>query len=212
MDTTYQEKGIIPHSRLLQEVVSEKMKQIQVWMEQIKNEELTMEAYGYEDYSEGYWNSEWCWEYTDNHHIGEKIMLALNFAKDCVNDCRYEEALAIYDMILDMEIFVENDCDNMSIGLVELLEEDLIQAGIREICLYTLYSDYQVRKPEECAEDMYTYFQYPLFENIHLEDIFRVGRENLQGIDEFMEKWIQLLAMKEDAHQCKREWTAQTTI
>ena len=59
--------------RMSQELVDEKMAQLKIWMNQIDEGELTLDAEEYEDYSEGYWDSEWVTEYSDNQGIGDKI-------------------------------------------------------------------------------------------------------------------------------------------
>ncbi len=184
-------------SRLPQDLVDKKMQQINEWMEKIENGELCLEADGYEDYSDGYWGVEnWVWEYYDKDDIAGKILIALEFATDCICDFRYEEALTIYDLILDMEVEVENEWENFQMSLEEMVKEELLHVDLKQIAIMTLYADYQVREKEERAEDMYAYFAYPIFKEIHIEDIFRVGRQELTETDDFWQDWIALLKKK----------------
>ena len=67
--------------RMSQEFVDEKMRQLKIWMNQIDEGELTLDAEEYEDYSEGYWDSEWVTEYSDNQGIGDKIQYAIQFCE-----------------------------------------------------------------------------------------------------------------------------------
>lgn len=166
-------------SRMSQELVAEKMLQIQTWMEQIEAGEIYLEVEGYEDYSSGYWDSEWEWNYYDNCDIGGKIKMAANFAEDCMNDYRYEEALTIFDQILNLDIQVQDEdgCEDMQMDLETMQDNDLINVNITHLALQTLYAEYQMQNPEERAGAPYTYFQYPIFRDIHIEEMFRVGRE-----------------------------------
>ena len=75
--------------RMSQELVDEKLKQIKNWMRQIEEEELYLDTESYEDYSSGYWDADWITEYYDNQGIGDKLMSAIRFAKDCVDDKKY---------------------------------------------------------------------------------------------------------------------------
>ena len=182
--------------RMSDDLVAEKMSEILKDLDAIDNEELYFEAEGYEDYSQGYWGDNWVWEYSDPLGVGTVIMLFLNFAKDCVNDRKYEQALDIYDRVLELEMCVVNDYDGMYIGIEKLVAEELLQIDLKELALLTLYSDYQVRDKKERAADIYRYFSYPVFANIHVEDMRQVGREALEEENDFWEDWITLLSEK----------------
>ena len=82
--------------RMSDDLVTEKMAQIQKWMDQIDEGGLYLETEGYEDYSGGYWDSDWITEYYDNQEIGDKIQYMIRFAEDCIDDRRYQEANGIY--------------------------------------------------------------------------------------------------------------------
>lgn len=181
--------------RMSQEFVDEKMKQIQGWMNQIDEGELYLNTDGYEDYSNGYWDSEWITDYYDNQGIGDKITSAVRFAKDCIDDRRYREANFIYEWLWEMLISTAED-DGEAADLELLIEEEIVGEDIKQLALLTLYADYQVREPEERAGDIYLYFSHHPFQNIHIEDMFQVGRENLEGTDQFMKDWAELLKTK----------------
>ena len=80
------------------------MGQIREWMRQIDEEETYLNSSGYEDYSGGYWDREWITEYYDNQGIGDKIISMLCFAKDCIDDRKYQEADEIYRWLWEMEV------------------------------------------------------------------------------------------------------------
>ena len=52
-----------------QELVEEKMRQIQKWQEKIDEGEIYLNTEEYEDYSSGYWDADWITEYYDNQGL-----------------------------------------------------------------------------------------------------------------------------------------------
>ena len=71
----FQFKRLIPDEK-----VKEKLSDIKRIFTKIENGELCLLAEGYEDYSNGYWSSDWVWEYEDNEGIGRVIEEAVLFA------------------------------------------------------------------------------------------------------------------------------------
>ena len=59
--------------RMSDALVAEKMVQIQKWKNQIDEGELYLDTEEYEDYSRGYWESDWITEYYDNQGIGDNL-------------------------------------------------------------------------------------------------------------------------------------------
>lgn len=183
--------------RMSQELVDEKLEQIKEWMQLIEEGELYLDTEEYEDYSSGYWDPDWVVEYYDNHGIGDKIMYAIRFAKDCVDDCRYEEASFIYEWLWEMSVFTGSEFEE-SADLETLEENRIIRTDMQQLALLTLYADYQVQKPENRAEDLLSYFEIYSFRELHIEDMFHVGREQLTGTDQFWKDWLALLKTKQD--------------
>ena len=68
------------------EFVSEKMAQIKIWIQQIDEGELYLNADEYEDYSSGYWDSDLITEYYDEQGIGDKLIRCSGLQKTCVDD------------------------------------------------------------------------------------------------------------------------------
>ncbi|MDD3362757.1 MAG: hypothetical protein PHW34_13900 [Hespellia sp.] len=189
------DKEDIMISRMSQELVDEKMSQLEQWMYQIDEGELYLDADEYEDYSNGYWDSELITDYYDNQGIGNKLASIIQFAKECVNDRKYQEANILYDWLWEMAVMTDVEFVEPA-DLEKLIEEKIIREDIKQLALLTLYSNYQVKKPEERAEDAYLYFSCYAFKNLHIEDMFHVGRENLTGIEQFWRDWIRLLQTK----------------
>ncbi len=181
--------------RMSQELVDEKMTRFEHLKEQIDKGELYLDTEEYEDYSSGYWDADWITEYYDNHGLGNEIMFAIGFAKDCVDDRRYQEANTIYEWLWCMEVYTDNEYSD-PVALETLEEYDIIQTDIKQLALLTLYADYQALEPENRAEDIYLYFVYDTFRNLHIEEMFHAGRENLKNTEQFWSDWIALLKTK----------------
>lgn len=181
--------------RMPQEIVDEKMRQIEEWMRQIDEGELYLNADEYEDYSGGYWDSDFITEYYDNQGIGDKINTMLRFAKDCVNDRKYQEASLIYEWLWEMEVTADEEYIDPA-DLELLVEKGIVNADMKQLALLTLYVDYQVREPDERAENIYLYFAHYAFQSLHIEDMLHAGRENLTETERFWNDWIALLKTK----------------
>lgn len=117
------EKAQIVQARMSDELVNEKMTQIQKWKELIDEGELYLDAEGYEDYSRGYWDSEWITEYYDNQGIGDKIQYMIRFAEDCIDDRRYQMANEIYEWFWEMEVSTASEYEEEDSVDLEILED-----------------------------------------------------------------------------------------
>lgn len=177
------------------EKVDKKLIEISNTFERIENCELCLSAQGYEDYTYGYWESDWIWEYEDNEGIGRIIEGAVMFAHDCMNDFRYEEAVSVFNLIMNTTVFAAADDsgDLIELSLEEIVEEGLVHINLTTVALDVLYSEYQVQPSKERAGSLYDYFIYSYFDEIHIEDIFSIGREELEDTDAFLQSWIDYL-------------------
>ena len=184
--------------RMSQELVDEKMAQLKIWMQQIDDGELYLDTEEYEDYSENYWNRDWVVEYYDNQGVGDKLLYAIQLAKDCVDDCRYQEAQFIYKWLWEMEVNAQNEYidETDPANLETLVKNKIVKTDIKQLALLTLYTEYQVLDVTSRAQNIYLYFSYYAFKELHIEDMFYVGRENVKEIEQFWEDWITLLKTK----------------
>ncbi|KJR44918.1 hypothetical protein UF75_4711 [Desulfosporosinus sp. I2] len=112
-----------------------------------------------------------------------------------MNDCRYEEAVTIFKLIMDTQIFVEDEDggDSFELSLEEMVDEKLVGVNLKVLALDVLYSNYQLQTAAQRASVLYSYFIYPYFKEIHIEDIFSIGREELRDTDMFLQLWIDFL-------------------
>lgn len=187
-------KGIC-ESLMNDKEVKNKVSEIYDIFNKISDRDVYISASGYEDYSNGYWQSDWIWEYEDSEGIGRIIEDAVLFAHDCMNDLRYKEALSIYKLVMntDYPVEYEDGGDCFELSFKEMEEEGLISVNIYRLALEVLYTEYQLQTPDRRAERLYSYFNKSCFKNISIEDIFSLGREELQDMDMFLQLWIDLL-------------------
>lgn len=94
-----------------------------------------------------------------------------------------------------MSVCGEEEYDD-PVDLEMLIEKEIVHTDIKQLALLTLYADYQVQEADNRAQDIYLYFSMYLFQKIHIEEMFRVGRENLTGTEQFWKDWIALLKTK----------------
>lgn len=191
------EKGKIQLTeRMSQEYMDEKMELLRKWMNQIDEGELYLDVDEYEDYSDSYWDRDWITDYYDNQGIGDKIEFMVRFAQELVNDRKYQKANYIYEWLWEMSVSTdpEYECDPVDLEL--LSENKIIHTDLEQLALLALYADYQVQEPGNRAEDLYLYFSIYTFRKLHIQDMFCIGREELDGTEQFWEDWIALLQTK----------------
>ncbi len=157
---------------------------------------LALRANGYEEYSSGYWDSDWVYEYEDPEEIGQIFEQADKLIQHCVNDGLYEEAVKLFDLVVETEVYADDGGDGIFLGLKDLVQEHLASVDCERLIVHGLYAVYQNTEPNKRAQEMYDYLSSIFFSGTRLEDILRVGREELQGQEMFWKSWIRLLTDK----------------
>lgn len=189
--------------RMSKEFVEEKMKLLKAWMKQIDENELYLDVEEYEEYSDSYWDRDWVTEYYDNQEIGSKIEYMIRFAQDCVYDRKYQEANEIYEWLWEMAVSTDPDYECEPVDLEGMAENKIISENMEELALLTLYTVYQLHKPEKRAETIYLYFSIYTFQKLHIQDMFWAGREKLDKEEQFWKDWIMLLQTKSGEAQSR---------
>ena len=157
---------------------------------------LTLQANGYEDYSTGYWDPDWVYEYEDPEEIGQIFEQADQLIQRCVNDGFYEEAVKLFDLAVGTEVYADDGGDGVFLGLRDLVQEHLASVDCERLILCGLYAVYQNTAPDKRAQELYRYLNRTFFSGTRVEAILSVGREELEGQDMFWESWIRLLTDK----------------
>lgn len=171
--------------------------------DKVEEAALFLYADGYEDYSQGYWSDNWVWEYEDPKHVCQIYEDSSRFIQRCINDGFYEEASTMFDIMAETEILVKNDWEDFYIDLKKMVDEELLALNLHNLALAALYAAYQISKPEERAQNLYVYFSIPYFKEIRLEEMLSLGTEELEGLSDFWDAWIMLLANKSGDLECR---------
>ncbi len=184
-------------SRFDEKRVTKMMNKINADFEKIEEGELYLSASGYEDYSDGY-GGEWRYDYDDPMGIGRILCEAAGIAHDLINDDRCKEALYVYRKLMDVNVIASDKWgdDDLTLDIEEMEEERLININLDTLAHEIMYAEYRVQAPEKIAEILYGYFSKPFFRNIHVENMFSVGRKALADIDVFLESWIDFLTVQ----------------
>ncbi len=157
---------------------------------------LVLQANGYEDYSSGYWDPDWVYEYEDPEEIGQIFEQADQLIQHCVNDGFYEEAAKLFDLAVETEVYADDGGDGIFLNLRDLVQEHLASVDCERLIAYGLYAVYQNTEPDKRAEELYDYLSSTFFRGTRLEAMLSVGREELEGQETFWRSWIRLLADK----------------
>ena len=192
-ETNINNDGIHYKPRMSEELALRRVSEILLDLEKIANQEVYLEANGYEVYGHHRWDREWEWEYYDSMGCGEILEEALNFARECINDRKYQEASDILNKILTIRVWVNNEWDEMGLDLEEFVREGIVKAELKEIALMILYSCYQASEKVERAKKIFSLFGNTVFHDIQMVEVRNIGRERLKDEEVFWEDWIALL-------------------
>jgi len=168
---------------------------IEEWCEKIEDGEIYFECKGYEVYGENYWDNDYEYDYYDIFQINENLSKAYDVAKSLLFQKEYNEALLLYNRLLDLQFFViDRDIEEYNeMELGDIISEGLITLDFREIVLNLMYAIYQTADGRDRTAELYGYLTWGMCKNIKIEEIFIIGPEELKDIDSFMEEWISFL-------------------
>lgn len=164
--------------------------------EEIGEGERMLQADGYEDYSSGYWDSDWVYEYEDPDGIGAAYEDGARLVERCVNDGFYQTGLEVFDLMTETEVWASDGGDDFEMGLEELMDEHIISIDAGMLKKNVLYAVYQSTPPGKRPEAFYDYITSYFFRDVKIEDVLAMGKEELADSAEFMETWIGFLAKK----------------
>ncbi|MCK9217473.1 MAG: hypothetical protein M0P77_06090 [Firmicutes bacterium] len=108
--------------------------------------------------------------------------------RDFVKKAKYSEEEKLNSRILNMSFIVsDRDVDDWNeFDFEEVIDEIWINFNIERIILYLMYATYQITKGKDRAQSLYGHLRWNKEKNIKIEDIFRIGPEELKDLDTFM--------------------------
>lgn len=164
------------------------------WFSKINNKEIYFECTVDEIYDD-HWHGQWVYEYKDKFKIGSKIEHSLQIAENLLYQKNYKESYKLYNTIcMTLYSAIDIYCEETNeLNFEELNEENLINVDLKHTAINLLYSQYQATPPEKRVENLYSSFQWNMFNNILIDEIFSVGPEEINGVDDFIEEWVDYL-------------------
>lgn len=163
----------------------------------VNNGEILFHATGYENYEDGYtWDPDWIWEFTDEDSLGELIDEVLFYTIELINNKEYKYSKKLLDLVTytNYQFIDDNGGDIMDISLEEIKENDLIKFNVDYICLYSIYVIYQLNSKNKIQE-IYKLLESEVFNNIKIQDAFKLGTEVPNNQETFWDNWIELLSL-----------------
>lgn len=175
-------------------IIYEKDK-IKEWCKKIEEGEIYFECSGYEDYSQGYWTSDYVYDYYDPFGIVKDLYNSFKMAEDRLYQKQYQESKGLNNLLLNL-IFIVSDKDTghcNEFDFEEVVDEIWANFNYERIILNLMYATYQIKKGKDRAKSLYEYLKWDKAKNIKTEDMFSIGPEELKNIDTFIEEWISFL-------------------
>ena len=172
---------------------------LEEWCSKVEESEIYFECEGHEEYEEGYWDSDYVYEYYDPFGIIKDINKAFKIAEDLLYQKEYKESQALSNRILGMSFNVSDvgTGDWYEMNFKEITDEVINSFDYERVILNLLYATYNVTDGRNRAEVLYKYLNWDESKNIKIEEIFRIGSEELRDIDCFMDDWISFLSEEE---------------
>lgn len=137
------------------------------------------------------------YDYYDVFGIRNDLNKAFKVAEDLLFQKEYKESSILNGRLLNMSFYIlDRDTEEWDeLDLEEAIDEIPITFDYRQVILNIMYAIYQDSKGKNRAENLCRYLTRDKCKNIKIEDIFRIGPEELKDIYSFMEEWISFLIL-----------------
>lgn len=179
---------------------SKEIKQMIKFCDEIEEYDYYFCCTGYENYSDGYWDSDWIYEYSDPQGIGRKLEEAFLLAERLVYEKYYQEADQLYNRLISLVIPVcYEDAEEMLDGgldIVDAVNEKLVNIDLVDVCSHVLYTVFQATTGNNRIVSIYHIFCNEAFGEVPLENMLSVGSEPIDEIEEFMTAFYRFLMTK----------------
>lgn len=108
----------------------------------------------------------------------------------------YDEALALYDAILDTAVTAIEEASGecMEMGFSDLVDEEIISVDEAFFTLSRLLAVYACKEGRERAEDFYEMLSQPRGYKLKLRDFWSVTSEELKSREIFLREWVDFLS------------------
>lgn len=176
--------------------LDKKIEEIKEQFDLINNEELVFHSETYEtgDYA---WDDGYETSYYDSDNVGSVIEDAYNLAFILVTKKDYKYAKIIFDLILFTTYYVIEDdySDVLDYDISDIIYHNLVDIDLNKVCLTVLYITLLIS--DNKYEEIYKYYDKRIFDNINIEDVFKMEYEPLIDLSLFWNEWIKYLSKKD---------------
>lgn len=181
------------------ELIREEISQIRGNLCRIENGELCLVGNLNEEYDDWYDSMSDEFIFEDPDKVGKLIEEACGLVHKCVDHEMYAEGYALADNILLLTIQVNGDYyDNggAELSLNDSEVRNLNNADYRQLILDMLLSAYRTLPADERPDELYRIICGANRNDITLEALIQEGKEELEGLNEFMDLWISYLGLQ----------------
>lgn len=168
-----------------------------------------------EEYDDWYNSSVDEFLFEDPKNILGSIDTAVELIHRCVDMELYEEGCPLAELLSIIEVQDEgeySDCIGTALDIHELYIHGLLHHDYAQFCKDSLYLVYKGNKMEYRPDELYQMMDNLNCWYLSLEDVMQNGQAELDGVDEFLDLWIEYLNSRQDRHVDKLLKEAQSMM
>ncbi|WP_414838594.1 hypothetical protein [Carnobacterium sp. TMP28] len=169
------------------------IKEIEEWLVKVEDQEVYFTSF-YENNWDNHYED---YTYVDDFSIVKYLLKAFEIAEELLNKRDYRKAADLYDWLCTVPFFVydteKKEWIDDELDMERLVESQMIQINIRQICINLLYAHYQSTVKEKRASVLYRYLLWEMCQDITIEEIFSVRPQEVKDSEEFLVEWINFL-------------------
>ena len=167
---------------------------------EIEEGNICFNCYSYPNGSYSYYDEDCDIHYYSNKEMNEILDKTFEFGKSLIYHKEYHKAIEIFEKILNAKYFCEEVIGPEyaeSGEVIDTFETDIenlndsLDFDLNIVKLFIVYG-FLVTKNYNNFQKIYDYLSY-----YHLNDLLKLGIEEIKDIDLFLKKWIQFLKTKD---------------
>lgn len=171
----------------------EMYKLVREHLKTIDSQEVSIEGILNEEYDDWYDDSGEEYYYQDDSGISDMLADACEFVHTCMDMERYQEGYEIGSQLFYMEILCTNDYGGDDFSLEDLVNYELLNCDLIQVCLDTAYCAYHATPLKKRPSALYEVILNAKKTEVTLETIMQHGDDELPDFQDFLLLWIAYL-------------------
>ena len=171
----------------------EMYKLVREHLKTIDSQEVSIEGILNEEYDDWYDDSREEYYYQDDSGISDMLADACEFVHTCMDMERYQEGYEIGSQLFYMEILCTNDYGGDDFSLEVLVNYELLNCDLIQVCLDTAYCAYHATPLKKRPSALYEVILNAKKTEVTLETIMQHGDDELPDFQDFLLLWIAYL-------------------